>query len=376
MSAVADPFSGVIGQPRVVGFLKSAVASDKVSHAYLFLGAPGSGKTDAAYAFSSALLCPDGGCGSCDTCVRIAHRTHPDVRYLAPEGVSGYVVSQIRELVHDCSLAPIRADRKIYIIDRADLLQGAPANAFLKTLEEPPDDVIFLLLGRNRDAVLSTILSRCQVIPFRKIPTSEASRILVSVTGASESDAAIALASAAGSLVRARSFLLSPSRKAVRKEVLAVLDRLQHCDDLDVLEAAKGLIEVLKEPLADVRSYQEQAYRESAEYLAKGALKSLEERQKRELTAREREGMGELFAIARSWLRDCIMVLAGTRELVVNVDDYASLVRVSSHTSIGSLAHAIEAVDEASGYITYNVTPQLVIETMLFRIREVIACPT
>ena len=96
---MADVFDQIFGQPRVRDFLRTSVASDRVTHAYLFTGPAGSNKTQSAYALASALLCEKGGCGTCPTCERIARRKHPDVRYYAPEGAGGYLVDQVREIV-------------------------------------------------------------------------------------------------------------------------------------------------------------------------------------------------------------------------------------------------------------------------------------
>ena len=160
-------------QPRVRDFISRAVASGRASHAYLFLGAPGSGKLDAAWALAQALLCERAGedgdasstlagaaCGSCDACVRVAHHTHPDVHLLAPESATGYLINQTRELLEDVALAPIRARGKVYIIDRAEQLRANTANALLKTLEEPPAGVTFILLGTSAEVILPTSVSR------------------------------------------------------------------------------------------------------------------------------------------------------------------------------------------------------------------------
>ena len=153
-------FSRVEGQPRVRDFFAAAVREHRVGHAYLFLGAPGSGQQEAAMALAECLVCPKGGCDSCDECIRVAHRTHPDVHWLSPEGASGYVVEQVRQLIADVSLAPVRANAKVYILDRVDTLREASANALLKTIEEPPEGVVFILMARTADAVLPTISSR------------------------------------------------------------------------------------------------------------------------------------------------------------------------------------------------------------------------
>lgn len=126
-------------QQRVRDFLTNAIASGRASHAYLFLGAPGAGKLDAAWALAQAFLCEQDGCGSCDSCVRVARHTHPDVHYYTPESATGYLIAQTRELLDDVPLAPIRAKAKVYIIDRAEQLRANTANALLKTLEEPPE---------------------------------------------------------------------------------------------------------------------------------------------------------------------------------------------------------------------------------------------
>ena len=130
---MADVFDGVLGQPRVREFFRATIASGRVSHAYLLTGPAGSNKTSAAYAFAQAILCEKNGCGECDDCARVLRRRHPDVHYYAPEGAQGYLVEQVREIVSDVSLAPIRAKSKVYILDRVDLLGTQAANAFLKS---------------------------------------------------------------------------------------------------------------------------------------------------------------------------------------------------------------------------------------------------
>ena len=157
----------ISNQPAVRNLLASALAEGRLSHAYLFVGAPGSGKERAAKALAQCVVCPNGGCGRCDECIRVAHGTHPDVHVLAPESANGYLVAQVRNLIADVSLAPVRAQHKVYIVTQAALLRGTAANALLKTIEEPPEGVIFILIARSSAAVLPTIASRCQELPFR-----------------------------------------------------------------------------------------------------------------------------------------------------------------------------------------------------------------
>ena len=176
---------------------------DHVSHAYLFVGPPGAGKKSAARAFACALFCDDGGCGTCGACARVKRGTHPDVHVDQPEGAAGYLGEQVREIIHDVSLSPIEGPRKLYIMEGADVFNETAANALLKTLEEPPGDVVFVLLAHSLEPVPPTIVSRCQIVRFRRLPPSEAVALLSSQTGAEADEAAAALA-AAGGVVRVR----------------------------------------------------------------------------------------------------------------------------------------------------------------------------
>ena len=203
-------------QERVRDFLTNAVASGRASHAYLFLGAPGAGKLDAAWALAQAFLCEQDGCGACDSCVRVARHTHPDVHYYTPESATGYLIAQTRELLDDVPLAPIRAKAKVYIIDRAEQLRANTANALLKTLEEPPEGVMFILLGTSADVILPTIVSRCQCVPFRLVSPTVAAQAVSRATGQDLTRCRMAVA-VAGSPTRGIEFLKSAERQDARR---------------------------------------------------------------------------------------------------------------------------------------------------------------
>jgi DNA polymerase-3 subunit delta' len=354
----------------VARFFTFAIANRLTSHAYLFVGPIGAGKTKAAYALAKALICDDGGCCSCDDCARVSRGTHPDVKVIEPEGAGGYVNEQMRELIHDTNLAPVRAQNKVYLITRADLLFGAPANAFLKTLEEPPSRVVFILLARTRESMLETLLSRCQVIPFRFIPEAEAVPLLVDKNAVTPKEARVALATTGGSLYRAREFLGSSSRRAVRLKALETVEHLPQADPLDVLEAARDLLISMKQPLDELKLHQERQLVEGKEYLGKGALSALEQRQKRALTSREREAFIEALGAVRSWLRDCLLVRIGRESDLVNTDFSYNILKVAEVTDEAALARALSAVDEAERSIHYNVSVQSITESLLFTLRD------
>lgn len=380
---MADAFENILGQPQVREYLRTSVAHERVTHAYLFTGPAGSNKTMAAYALAQALLCPKGpngprggSCGACDICGRVMRKKHPDVRYFAPEGAGGYLVEQIRDIAADTALAPIQASKKIYILDRVDLLGVQAANAFLKTLEEPPADVVLILLGRTRESVLPTIVSRCQVVPFRHIPASEAAGILVQNTGASLEKARIAIESCDGSITRGIEFLKSNERLAFRARVLEVLALLRNADDWDVLGQASELVVLAKAPLDVVRSAQEEELAENADFLAKSAIRQIEARNKRQLTAKSFESLRQLTAIIRSWLRDVLATCAETPELVINVDARAAIEDAAQATDEARAAAALAAVRRCDEAISYNVSPETCIDALLFEMKSALYRPS
>jgi len=363
-------------QTRVASFLRRSATSDAVSHAYLFVGPTGSGKRTAALALACTLFCDDGGCGACPTCYRVKNGFHPDVHSIRPEGAATYVIDQIRQVIRDVNLRPVQASRKIYILDEAERLNAESANAFLKTLEEPPDNVVIVLLARTYDSVLPTIASRCQVVRFRPVPPSVARSLLIERTGATAEQASAALAAAGGVVARAEDILGSSGRLAARDLVMRTLKQLSVMDSHDVLTGARELLAAVKAPLDELKASQAYELEEHREVLGKQvSTKPLEERHKRELTAREREGIAELLGITESWLRDCLVVSQAGSAQAANADVVDAVEEVARVITPRAAVAALEAVRTARTRISYNVSPQLAIEAMLFDIQEVLRCP-
>ena len=361
-------------QPRVRDLLARSVSGGRISHAYLFVGPPGSGKLAAAQALAQCIICEDGGDAACGECIRVAHHTHPDVRWLAPGSSNGYLIDQVRELIHDASRTPMRASSKVYVLDRVDLLRGSAANALLKTIEEPPEDVVFILLGRTIDAVLPTIVSRCQVIPFRSIPSGQAVALVMRETGASETECRVALA-VAGAPGRAREYLASPARRQVRSLAVRTLDALPASDAWDVVVAARELFEAVRFQLGEVRAAQQDAMDGAADFLSAKAVKQLEEANNRELTARQHSGMMEMLAAMKSILRDVLLMLEGAVEMVINTDVSDVLGRLAAASAPEGVLRALAHLKAAEDSLGHNVSPQLTIEVMLFGIKEALTCP-
>ncbi len=167
-------FEDVVGQEHIERTIKNAIAQDKVSHAYLFTGPRGTGKTTTARLLAKALLCEHGPTaepdGTCDDCEMIANGEHPDVYELDAASRTG--VENVREeIIGRVQFAPTRGRYKVYIIDEVHMLSTAAFNALLKTLEEPPSHVVFILATTDPQKVPETIHSRCQRFDFRRIST-------------------------------------------------------------------------------------------------------------------------------------------------------------------------------------------------------------
>jgi DNA polymerase-3 subunit delta' len=166
-------------QPRAVAQLARAVAADRVAHAYAFIGPAGSGRLAAALAFAAALVCEHGGCGTCRTCRTIEARQHPDLHVIVPtppdtnpRGPKAIRIKSIRELERQASLRPVMAPWKVFIVTDADVMTEDAPQAFLKTLEEPPDRTIIILLLQRARAMPATVLSRCHLVRFEPRATA------------------------------------------------------------------------------------------------------------------------------------------------------------------------------------------------------------
>ncbi len=165
----------VLGQEHAKRVIRRVLAEEKPANAYLFCGYEGLGKRVTARAFGAALLCSNRSqngdpCGTCQSCIWMANGVHPDFKWVEPAKEStGVKIEQIRKVIRDTAVASYAGGWRIIVVDNADRMTESASNAILKILEEPPDRLVFILIASSVDGVLPTVLSRCQLLPFRPV---------------------------------------------------------------------------------------------------------------------------------------------------------------------------------------------------------------
>ena len=362
-------------QPKVRDVLVSLVQAQRTTHAYLFSGPKGSGKLEVARAFAQALVCANKGCGVCDDCTKAAAHTHPDVQLIEPKGAQGYLIDQIRAVVLDATRAPVCGQRKVFIIAHAEKLGTSGANAFLKTLEEPSSRVVFILLTENDALVLPTIVSRCQKIPFGKVPVNTLVSHLVETTACTSSLAHIAISTCAGNRELERALCTSQDLQLLRHTLLTTLGELENASSWSVIKQSECLLGGDESVLEAFEQKQLQELQVAKDFLSRGAYKQLEEEQKRALAVKKRELFGFRCSVIETWLHDVLSLLAGFPQAVINTDSLFSLEQTALHTTQARVVQACECVRRTEKAMDYNVSLQLCIETVLLEIRETLYDP-
>ncbi|MBQ9119676.1 MAG: DNA polymerase III subunit delta' [Lachnospiraceae bacterium] len=241
-----NTFKDVIGREQVVEHLKNTIRLRKVSHAYIFHGEDGIGKNFVADIFAAALQCEEfesEPCGVCKSCLQAAGGNHPDIIHVLHEKATIGVDDIRTQLNNDIQVKPYSSRYKIYIIDEAEKMTEAAQNALLKTIEEPPEYAIIMLLSNNLDAFLSTILSRCVTLNMKTVPREKIQQYLMEYCGIPDYQAELSAAFSGGNLGKAIKYASSEEFVRRRDEVLHLVKHIEEMPMNEIMEYLKHLAE-------------------------------------------------------------------------------------------------------------------------------------
>jgi DNA polymerase-3 subunit delta' len=388
MSVAADEgvWARVIGQPAVVQELRAAIEDPAaMTHAWLFTGPPGSGRSVAARAFAAALQCPDGGDGTCHACRTVLSGTHADVTVIVPDGLS-IGVTEARELVRVAGRSPSQGRWQMIIVEDADRMSESASNAVLKMIEEPPPRTVVMLCAPSLhpDDVPVTIRSRCRVVALRTPTVTAIADVLVR-DGVDPALAAWSAAAAGGHVGRARRLARDEEARLARKAVLDVplrLVSLAACMDAadDLVGSAKEETEAATEVLDGAET---DALKNSLGVGARGPgvlaasrgsagqLKELERRQKSRATRIGRDSLDRALVDLAGLYRDAMVLAAAPEgELPLNHPDRrADAVELARRLGAEGALRRIDAILDCRTALERNVKPQIALEALTVALR-------
>ncbi len=357
------------GQTRVGRTLEAAVREGP-SHAYLFVGPKGSGKAALARAFAAELLVE----GSPDPeearrRVLASSSPHPDLIWISPTGMS-HAVAEVRErLIRLAPLSPFESPRRVFVVDRAEALNEESQNAMLKTLEEPPAHAHLILLSSDPEALLPTVVSRCQTIEFEPLPEE----LIESGLGPEipkETATAVARLSR-GDPTRA-AFLVSRRgvglRTAAERLMAAVLDSdLADSPWLGLTSLAEETGEAAGEKAAEefTRSEEEEGARHTKSEVEEGVKRA---------ARRARTGVLDLgLLLAVCWARDWASTAVGAEGLAFNLDRIDQLEEQAARVGPARAAEAVELIEQTRRSLRVNVSEELALEALSFRLERLLS---
>jgi DNA polymerase III subunit delta' len=315
----------VIGHEWAVLSLDRAVADDRPAHAYLISGTPQIGKTTLARSLALALNCRATNsarpCGQCRSCQLINAGKHPDVQLIEPDGAH-VKIDQVRALQHDLSLRPVEGRYRVAIFDQFEVATTEAQNALLKTLEEPPDYVVLIVLASDPELLLPTIVSRCQQVPLRPLTIAQVREALIEQWNVEPNQANLLAHLSGGRLGWAVTAASDSSIMPARAKYL---------DDLQTLLKADRVARF---------AYAEDLTKKSD--LARNAI--------------------DLW---RTWWRDVLLTSSGSSAELINIDRVDQIQTLAQHIDLNQAKAAADACGRALWQMDRNVTSRLVVEVLL-----------
>lgn len=378
-TAVASVWDTLVGQGAVIDTLRQVAAGQGMSHAFLFVGPPGSGRSNAAVALAAALQCEHQGCGTCHSCKTVLGGSHADVSVVRTQKLS-IGVDEVRELVRNAALAPAGNRWQVLIVEDADRLTDQACNALLKSIEEPSARTVWILCAPTVEDVLQTIRSRCRLVSLATPSTADVAGFLARVDGVPEQLASYAARASQGHIGRARALARDEATRSRRTQVVGWPVRLTglgpsmtaaaeiHAMAKEEAEAITQELDAREKADLDASFGVVERGRRPREYAP--ALSALEKGQRTRAKRRVLDVVDRCLMDLVSVYRDAIVLAADARVELVNEElrgDLARLVRVTSPES--NLAR-IEAIFTArEQMLEFNVPAALALESMMVSLR-------
>jgi DNA polymerase-3 subunit delta' len=389
---MATVYDNLVGQDHASEILRAAVAASRASvetpetnqhgmtHAWLFTGPPGSGRSSAAVAFAQALVCGYQGCGTCNECQSAANGSHPDVEIIRTEGLS-IKVEEIRELLTRVAWAPSMGGWRVVVMEDADRLTESAANAMLKAIEEPGTRTVWLLCAPTLHDVLPTIRSRCRHIQLHTPSDEAVTQVLINRDGVTPAMAQFVARVSQGHIGRAKYLAFNESARSNRTIIMHL--PLQLNSLAAAFKAAQTLVDLATtaaNAASEVRDEKEiaalqEAYGKGAtgRGMASGAakaVKELEKEQKSRATRMVRDSIdGALLDIA-TFYRDVMMVQAGSSDAIINTDMVDAINAYAAKHPHHSTVSKISAIMEARTNLAHNAAPLLTCEALMCRLAK------
>ena len=371
-------FAALAGQDAVVAELAAAASGGPgaITHAWLFTGPPGSGRSVAARSFAAAVLCDAHGCGHCPSCRQVAGGSHADLLLVRPDGLS-YGVKQTRDLVLRAATAPVYGRWRVVLFEDADRATEQAANALLKAIEEPAPRTIWLLCAPSAADLPTTIRSRCRLVTLRIPPTAAVADVLVA-EGVDQELALAAARAAQGHIGRARRLATDPEAAQRRAAVLRI--PMQATGLGPALAAAASLVKAadaeaaaataeLDEPERDAlrRAFGEGSTGKGVAAAIRGgagALKDLEDRQKSRATRLKRDSLDRALLDLAGFSRDVLAVQFGADVELANAGQRDDLERFAVAGTPEATVRKIQAIMACRERLAASVAPLLAVEEM------------
>jgi len=379
-------FDQLIDQDQVTKVLKEAVlASSKQSnkgqqmtHAWLFTGPAGSGRSNAAVAFAAALVCPTGGCNKCAECLSVTAGSHADVELIRTEGLS-IKVDEIRDLISRASWAPSVSNYRVVVIEDADRLTESAANALLKVIEEPGLRTVWLLCAPTLTDVLPTIRSRCRHLSLHTPSTKAVAKLLIERDQISKELAEFAARTSQGHIGIAKHLATNQHSRDNRLATLKIPFTIKSI--ATAYKAAELLVNSAKaQAEADAENRDEaeianlkQAWGSTGSKMASGgakAIKELEKEQKTRGTRMVRDYLDRALLDLATLYRDVLLVQSGSVDNLINQDIKDEITKVASSTTESKTLVKIQAILRARVNLTHSSATLLTMEALMLELKD------